>query len=245
MMFPNPDEVPRLPIARSVLRESKFVDVELRPEAVETFAQLGIRQGDVVELSDAPVEPDGTPFIVDQAVRPMVRGGLVVTVRPVGPSLEEGRVCVKGLLTGSKFTIVGAGRVGEFTVHRNMTVEGVGALKLHFAHGSQMHKLQLSKGSAIKIKERPCGTEEWTVHEVHTENLERCPNCRTGLSGPRAKEFDAADLCAPGTQWALVHPRNVPPQGVALFAERTGAPTTAADAPPPFLRFVARPDPRR
>lgn len=243
MMFPNPDDVPRLPVARSVLRESRFVDVELHPEAVDEYGRLGIQQGDLVELSQAPIEPDGVPFVVDQSARS--RGGLVVTVRPVGPSLEEGRVCVKGLLTGSKYTIVSGGRVGEFTVHRNMSVEGVGALKLHFAHGSQLQKLQMVRGCSIKIKEKPCGMEDWTVLEVHTENLERCPNCRTGLSGPRAKEFNAEDLCAAGTQWALVHPKNVPPQGVALFAERTTATPPAEMSQPPFLRFVARPDPRR
>lgn len=245
MMYPNPDEVPRLPVARSSLRESRFVDVELRPEAVESFSRLGIRTGDVVELSEAPVEPEGIPFVVDQAIRPVARGGLVVTIRPCGPSLEEGRVCVRGLLTGSKYTIVSGGRIGEFTVHRNITVEGIGALKLHFAHGSQLQKLQLARGCVIKIKEKPCGTEEWTVLEIHTENLDRCPNCRTGLSGPRAKEFDATDLCAPGTQWALVHPSKVPPQGVALYSERTSAAPPAADGQGPFLRFVARPDPRR
>lgn len=247
MMFPNPDDVPRVPVVRAVLRESKFVDIELRPQAAEIFERVGVRAGDVIQLSEAPVEPDGVPFVVEQAVRPVTRGptpaGLIVTVRPLGPCYEEGRVCMRGLLTGSKYTIVAGGRVGEFTVHRNITVEGIGALKLHFAHGSQMHKLQLAKGSAIKIKERPCGTEEWTVLEVHTENLDRCPNCRTGLSGPRAKDFDASDLCAPGTQWALVSPTRVPAQGVALFSERTTAPSKGNE--PPFLRLVARPDPRR
>lgn len=247
MMYPNPDEVPRLPCVRAVLRENRFVDVELREESAEAFTQLGIRAGDLVELTDAPVEPEGIVFIVEQAVRPAARqsgpAGLIVTVRPVGPCFEEGRVCAKGLLTGSKFTILSGTRVGEFTVHRNLSVEGVGALKLHFAHGSQMHKLQLTKGAAIRIKERPCGTEEWTVLEVHTENLDRCPNCRTGLSGPRAKDFDASDLCAPGTQWAIVHPTRVPPQGVALYAERVV--NHNGQGEPPYLRFVARPDPRR
>merc|ERR1712039_719173 len=100
-----------------------------------------------------------------------------------------GRVCMRGLLTGSKYTIVAGGRVGEFTVHRNITVEGIGALKLHFAHGSQMHKLQLTKGSAIKIKERPCGTEEWTVLEVHTENLDRCPKLQDRLERASGEGF--------------------------------------------------------
>lgn len=246
MMFPNPDAVPHLFVTKSVLRESKYVDVELRPEAVDSYWQLGIIAGDVVELSDAPIDPPGIPFVIEQAVRG--RGSLVVTVRPVGPSLEEGRVCSKRLLSGSKFTVVGGtGRVGEFTVHRNMSVEGLGALKLHFAHGSQLQKLGLTKGHPIRIKERPCDIEEWTVQEVHTENLDRCPNCSTGLSGPRAKEFNAADLCAPGTQWALVFPTRVPPQGLALFAERTEKTPSSQVTPgiPPFLRFVARPDPRR
>merc|ERR1712050_33094 len=94
--------------------------------------------------------------------------------------------------------IVAGGRVGEFTVHRNITVEGIGALKLHFAHGSQMHKLQLVKGSAIKIKERPCGTEEWTVLEVHTENLDRCPNCRSSTPQTSA-------LPARSGHWCTLH----------------------------------------
>lgn len=249
-MFPNPDAFPRLPVARTVLREHRYVDCELRAEAAEIYAKLGIRAGDVVELSEAPLEPEGMCFIVESAVRPLIRvgqpAGLIITVRPVGPSLEEARVCAKGLLTGSKYTILSGTRIGEFTVHRNITVEGIGALKLHFAHGSQMHKLQLTKGAAIKIKERPCGTEEWTVLQVHTENLERCPNCRTGLSGPRAKEFNAADLCAPGTQWALVCPTRVSPQGLALFSERLlPVPSPSSTLDQAFLRFVARPDPRR
>lgn len=244
MMFPNPDAVPRLPVARSVLREAKFVDVELPAESAEAFGQLGIRAGDFVELSEGPLEPRGIPFVVEQGARQVPRGGLVVTIRPVGWSLEEGRICAKGLQTGSKFTIMGAARMGEFTVHRNITVEGVGALKLHFAHGSQMMKCQLEKGTSIRIKEKPCGIEEWTVLEAHTENLERCPNCRTGLSGPRAEKFDAADLCAPGTQWALVQPRHIPPHGVVFYAERT-TPLSAAATAEAWMRFVARPDPRR
>lgn len=245
MMFPNPDLVPRLPVMRAALREARLVDVELHPEATESFDYLGLRAGDVVQLSEAPVEPDGALFCIEQVSRSGKNGGLAITLRPIGPLLEEGKILVKGLLTGSKFTIVTGGRMGDFTVHRNITVEAGTALKLHFAHGSQMHKLQLSSGSSIKIKERPCGIEEWVVLEAHTENLERCPNCRTGLSGPRAKDFDAADLCAPGTQWATVYPRNRPPEGYYFYAERTSPAKPLLEGLPPFMRFVARPDPRR
>jgi len=235
-MFPDPDVVPYLQIARSALRDSRFIDLELRPEAAEHLKELGIRPGDVVRLSAAPVEP-AAAFVVDRPAR----DGLVVTVRPEGPGGEEGRICARQLLSGSKFTILGAGRVGEFTVHRHVSIEGPSQLKLHFAHGAQLLKLQMSKGSTIRVKERPCGIEEWTVLDVHTENLDRCPNCRSGLSGPRAKDFDPADLCAPGTQWALVHPSKQPPQGLALFAECA----VAATPSPPTLRLLARPDPRR
>mmetsp|Transcript_90781 Transcript_90781/g.270990 ORF Transcript_90781/g.270990 Transcript_90781/m.270990 type:complete len:238 (-) Transcript_90781:74-787(-) len=236
MMFPDPDYVPHLQIARTALRDNRFIDLELLPEAAGLLRELGIRPGDVVRLSAAPVEPCAAAFVVDRPARE----GLVVTVRPEGMGGEEGRICTKQLLSGSKYTILGAGRVGEFTVHRNVSIEGPCQLKLHFAHGAQLQKLQMVKGSAIKIKEKPCGIEEWTVVDVHTENLDRCPNCRSGLSGPRAKDFDPADLCAPGTQWALVHPSRQPPQGLALFAERAVAPAPF----PPTLRLLARPDPR-
>mmetsp|Transcript_106184 Transcript_106184/g.342537 ORF Transcript_106184/g.342537 Transcript_106184/m.342537 type:complete len:237 (-) Transcript_106184:39-749(-) len=236
MMFPDPDYVPHLQIARAALRDNRFIDIELRPEAAEAYRELGIRQGDVVRLSAAPVEPEAPAFVVDKPGR----SGLVVTVRPEGPAGEEGRICQKQLLTGSKYTLLGTGRIGEFTVHRHVSIEGLDRLKLHFAHGSQLQKLQMTKGSVIKVKERPCGIEEWEVLDVHTENLDRCPNCRTGLSGPRSKDFDPADLCAPGTQWALVQPSRPPPQGVAFFSERSGAPAAAST-----LRLLARPDPRK
>jgi len=236
-MFPDPDRVPRLQIARTALRDSRFIDLELRPEAAELLRELGLRPGDVVRLSAAPLEPCAASFVVDRPARE----GLVLTVRPEGPAGEEGRICTRQLLSGSKYTILGAGRVGEFTVHRNVSVDGPCQLKLHFAHGAQLLKLQMAKGSVIKVKEKPCGIEEWIVMDVHTENLDRCPNCRSGLSGPRAKDFDPADLCAPGTQWALVHPSKQPPQGLALFAECT----VAASPVPPTLRLLSRPDPRR
>mmetsp|Transcript_54319 Transcript_54319/g.151237 ORF Transcript_54319/g.151237 Transcript_54319/m.151237 type:complete len:257 (+) Transcript_54319:85-855(+) len=236
MMYPNPDYVPLLVVAKSTLRESRFIDVELGPESAEPFGELGIRPGDVVALSAAPVEPDAPAFVVEA----LPRKGLSLTVSPSGFLGEEGRICSRQLLTGSKYTILADGRVGEFTVHRHVSIEGTDQLKLHFAHGSQILKLSISKGSAIKIKEKPCGVEDWTVLEVHTENLERCPNCRTGLKGPRSKEFNASDLCAPGTQWALVRPTHPPPKGVVLYGERK----VAVAASPAKLRLVARPDPR-
>jgi len=231
MMFPDPDAVPRLEVARAALRDSRFIDLELKAESQDSLRLLGLRPGDRVRLAGAPLEPE--PALVVE--RPS-RGGLVVTLRPEGPAGEEGRVCQRQLLTGAKYTILGLGRP-EFTVHRHVSLEGHDRLKLHFAHGSQLLKLQMAKGSVIRVKEKPCGIEEWTVLDVHTENFERCPNCRSGLSGPRAKDFDPSDLCAPGTQWALVHPSRPPPQGLALFAERPAA-------APATLRLLARPDPR-
>eukprot|EP00928_Gymnodinium_smaydae_P040125 TRINITY_DN27266_c0_g1_i1.p1 TRINITY_DN27266_c0_g1~~TRINITY_DN27266_c0_g1_i1.p1 ORF type:complete len:238 (+),score=45.50 TRINITY_DN27266_c0_g1_i1:82-795(+) len=237
MMFPDPVRCPRLPVQRTVVRDHRFVDVELQPQAAVPLQLCPLFQGDVVSLTASPVEPDGARFVVDG----VSRGGLAVSLRLEGPLGEEGRICAKGLLTGSKFTILANARVGEFTVHRHVSVDGTDRLKLHFAHGSQLVKLQLQRGSAIKIKERPCGFEDWMVVEAHTENLDRCPNCRTGLSGPRSREFDAADLCAPGTQWALVEPRPAKPpaEGIAMFGERSTKPL------PELLQLLARPDPRR
>lgn len=246
MMYPNPDEVPRVPIAKATVRDSQFVDVELRDVDAEAFQRLGVRQGDLLELSHGPLEPDGVQLVVEQVTRPAPtrvapKPGVVVVTRPVGPAYEECRLLARGFSTGSKFTIVGSARIGEFTVHRNITVEGIGALKLHFAHGSQMVKLQFAKGTTIRIKERPCGVEEWTVLDMHTENLDRCPNC----SGAKGKEFNSANLCQPGTQWALVHPAQASPQGLALYAEKSAPPRGASSlTEPSFLRWVARPDPR-
>lgn len=237
-MFPNPEYVPPLKIARLAMRESRFFDVELQQDAAEGFAAVGYRPGDVVTMSASPVEPDTGVFVVDKPAR----GGLVLTVRPQGLGGEEGRICTRSLLKGSKYTIMGGGRVGEFTVHRHVSIEGVNGLRLHFAHGCQILKLQLKEGSAIKIKEKPCGIEDWTVSEVHTQDLDRCPNCRTGLQGPRAKDFDSKDLCAPGTQWAVVHPAKQPSQGLALFGEGGAVGTPSA---PATLRLLARPDPRQ
>lgn len=234
-MFPNPELVSPVPVHKLMVRDNRFIDIELKQDGAEAFHALNLRQGDIIKLSAPVLEPEPTALVLDRPTR----GGFVLTVRPEGLYGEEGKIITRQSLSGSKFTVLGgrgAAKSGEFTVHRGFSLDETGLLKLHFAHGSQINKLMLTKGTDIKIKEKPCGVEEWTVVEAHTENLDRCPNCRTG-GGPR--EFNAADLCPAGTQWALVQPTRSGNAGVALYAEKQLALTR-----PPTVRLAARPEPR-
>jgi len=212
------DGLPELPVARVALRESRLLDIEVRGDAVGELDTWGVAAGDVVEfpLGLAPVEPlEGAIFVLDDPARK----GAVLTVRLEGPNREEGRVCSKRLVQGTCFTIQ-RGKSSDFTVHRNITVEGSDLVKLHFAHGGQLLKLRLAEGDAVSIKEKPCGIADFELVEAHTQDLNKCPNCRTGMKGPRTKDFNAADLCAPGTQYALVRPKERPRRGFFLVSER-------------------------
>lgn len=224
-------DLPALPIVKAVLRESRFIDIEIRSDALSELDSWRLEAGDVVEFSVglAPVDPENAVFVLHDPVRK----GAILTLCVEGPKGEEGRVLSKRLLQGHCYTILRTQPKGEFTVHRHISVEGNDQLKLHFAHGGQLQKLQFREGVPVSVKEKPCGLVDFEIAECHTEDLEKCPNCRTGLKGPRQKDFNAADLCKPGTQYALVRPKERPRRGLALFAEK-------ALLPDATLHFVMR-----
>jgi len=195
-----------LPIRNVVVRESRFFDVSFRLEATDSLHALRAGKDDVVSFSSAPTDPDDVVFFVEESLNKCP----LLTLRAEGPQGEEVRICTRRFLQSSSYTILRGPRRDEFTVHRHIVVEKSNVLKMHFAHGAQVQKLNLQNGSTVLVKERPCGIEAWEVVETHTEDLDRCPNCRTGLRGPRPKDFDSADLCRPGTQYILVRPRERP-----------------------------------
>ncbi|CAK0832259.1 unnamed protein product, partial [Prorocentrum cordatum] len=200
-----------LPVARLTVRpDCRFVDIDVRPVVPEDLDDWRAAIGDVVAFSEAPVEAPLDVLeesVCDFVLDAPVRKGTLLTARLLGPHGEETRVLTKRWQRGNSFTILQArpGAPSEFTVHRNMDVDGVGTLKLHFAHGSQLLKLKVEQGSSIRLREKPCGIEEWEVLEVHTQDLERCPNCRSGPKGGTA--FNKDDQCLPGTQYMIVEPK--------------------------------------
>ncbi|CAK0821439.1 unnamed protein product [Prorocentrum cordatum] len=153
MAVPNPELVPPVPVHKLMVRDNRFIDIELKQDGAEAFHALNLRQGDIIKLSAPVLEPEPTALVLDRPTR----GGLVVTVRPEGLYGEEGKIITRQSLAGSKFTVLGgrgAAKSGEFTVHRGFALDETGLLKLHFAHGSQINKLMLTKGTDIKIKDR-------------------------------------------------------------------------------------------
>lgn len=229
-------ELAAVPVSRVILRESRLFDIEIHRDALSELDRWGASAGDVIEFDSdlAPVAPDHVVFVLDDPVRK----GAVLTARIEGPNGEEGRVCSKRLVQGHNFTIQRGKSQGDFTVHRNITVEGADIVKLNFAHGGQLLKLRLAEGDPVAVKEKPCGISDFELVEAHTEDLDRCPNCRTGLKGPRTKDFNAQDLCKVGTQYALVRPKERPSRGFCFVSERDLPPGGAT------LRLAVRADDR-
>jgi len=220
-------EAPELQILKATVRESRFIDITVKPESVADLEKFALSPGDIVGFSEPIVELDAAELPVFK-VEDFAKKGPIVTVRPGGPDGKEGRICSKRLLQGSCYTIIrapainrgGNNQKSEFTVHRHVVIVGTSKLKFVFAHGAQLQKIGLESGSLMSVKEKPCGVEDWEITEAHTQDLDKCPNCRTGLKGPRAKDFNAADLCAPGTQYVIAQPKEHTSSGFFFVGER-------------------------